>query len=120
MEHMQHLLNRVSVSFGRLATMAPTLDEGGILDQTTNTLDVYAEYTQHLSSPNLISYSDEVKSHLEAVRQELSRLFLDLRRGQDARAAQDFSTLMHDDLRRLSVAVKNLSEQIVRRVRVQV
>ena len=119
LEKAHQLLARVRVSFSRLAQMAPTLDEDGMLHETTNTLDVYAEYTRHLNSPNSIHYPKEIATQIDRVRKELSRLFLDLRRGNDARARDEFAKLMADDMKLVSEAIEELLERIAGKVKVK-
>jgi hypothetical protein len=114
------LVHRVSVSFGRLAQLAPTLDEDGMLTETTNTLDVYAEYTQHLTPDRVISYPADLKEAITGAQKAISRLFLDLRRGKDDRQLEDFAKLMGEDADRLKRAVAKVAERIEARIRVEI
>jgi len=78
MSKTRTLIGRVFVSFDRLAHLAPRLSEDDILIETTNTLDLYAEYRQHLSTDESVSYPDELRLQLTQVQDLLARIFLDL------------------------------------------
>lgn len=119
LEKTHQLVARVRVSFNRLAQMAPTLDEAGMLDEHTNTLDVYADFKNHLSSTNVISYPKDVAASVKRVQTELSRLFLDLQRGKDARAQGEFTKVMDEDMKRVHAEIDELQERIVGKIRVE-
>jgi hypothetical protein len=95
------LLGRVFVSFDRLARLAPALDEDDVLAETTNTLDLYAEYRQHLSSDKVVSYPAGLKSTLNEIQQVLARIFLDLQIDETSRNDPQVSTKMKASLSRL-------------------
>lgn len=74
----RHLLARVNVSFSRLAKLAPKLGVDELLAETTNTLDLYAEFRQHLSSEDVVSYPKDLIAEINKIQQSLSYIFLDL------------------------------------------
>lgn len=95
------LLHRVQVSFDRLSRLAPTLCEDEILIETTNTLDIYASYVQHLSTGEFASYPDDLKRAIAALQTLLSRIFLDLQVAKDKRETFEFKALMTGHMARL-------------------
>jgi len=95
------LLGRVFVSFDRLARLAPALKEDDVLVETTNTLDLYAEYRQHLSSDKVVSYPNPLKTTLNEIQQVLARIFLDLQIDEASRNDPLVSTKIKNSLTRL-------------------
>jgi hypothetical protein len=111
------LLPKVYVSFDRLARLAPTLQEGQVLAETTNTLDLYAEYSQHLSSDEFVSYSVELKRIVSEIQERLARIFLDLQIDDDSRAREDQAEKMRihlDELRDLKDRAVGEIEDVIR------
>lgn len=111
------LLGRVFVSFDRLARLAPALDEDDVLAETTNTLDLYAEYRQHLSSDKVVSYPESLKNTLDEVQQVLARIFLDLQIDEASRNDPKVSTKIRASLTRLESlrdAGTKAIEQVIR------
>lgn len=78
MEKTYLLLPRIFTSFTRLARLAPSLDQSDLLTETTNTLDLYAEYHQHLSISTTVSYPKELRDHIDNIQESLAFIFLEL------------------------------------------
>lgn len=98
------LLSRVTISFGRLVKLAPTLDDDeAMLTETTNTLDLYAEYRQHLSSDEVVSYPGGLPATIRDIQKELSRLFLFLQVDKRSRQAAAFASDAAASIARLAM-----------------
>jgi hypothetical protein len=122
-EHLsktRHLLGRVYISFSRLAHLAPSLQEEAVLVETTNTLDLYAEYRQHLSSDEYVSYPDAVKSALDEIQHTLAKIFLDLQIDESSRTDAAVAAKMSDSLKRLESLRDSVTRAIESIIRVRI
>ena len=121
-EHMSKtriLLARVYVSFDRLARLAPTLTEDSILVETTNTLDLYAEYRQHLSSDEYVSYPPNLKVLLANAQGFLVRIFLDLQINKNSRTDPKVAGEMNTNLKSLQTLKEQVSSIIEEQIRIK-
>jgi hypothetical protein len=113
------LLARVYTSFAGLSRLAPTLGEHDILIETTNTLDLYAEYRQHLSSDRVVSYPEDLQSLLKEIQSVLARIFLDLQIDDGSRSDPLVSAKMKVSLDRLESLRDSSTNAIERVIRVR-
>lgn len=117
MSKTRSLLLRVYVSFDRLAHLAPSLKEENVLVETTNTLDLYAEYRQHISSAEYVSYPSALQSELASVQNLLTRIFLDLQIDEASRndpAMEEKMEVSREKLNQLKISAIRRIEQSIR------
>jgi hypothetical protein len=112
------LLGKVYVSFHRLAKLAPSLDEEHILIETANTMDLYAEYRQHLAADEYVSYPRELQQELTAVQKTLARIFLDLQIDESSRNDQAVTSKIKASLRMLLMLRDRVTSKIEELMRI--
>jgi len=120
-EHMSKtrtLLRRVFVSFDRLSRLATLLTEAELLSETTNTLEVYAEYQRHLASDEEVSYPSELRENITSANVLLSRICLELQAHPSSNRAQATNGI-RSYMKVLEQFKNDISRQVEDRIRVQ-
>ncbi|MBL8261962.1 MAG: hypothetical protein JNM58_06005 [Xanthomonadaceae bacterium] len=112
------LLGRVFVSFNRLSIIAPSLNEDDVLIEATNTLDLYAEYRQHLLSDKVVSYPETLQSILKEIQKILARIFLDLQIDETSRNDSDVAMKIKGFLNDLEVLKDSCMKEMDRTIKV--
>ncbi len=114
------LLSRVFVSFDRLSKLAPSIKEEDVLTETTNTLDIYAEYRQHLTTDEFVSYPDDLKTLIATIQEQLSRIFLDLQVDEKSQNDSSLRGRMQNHLMTLENLTDKASEEIESLIRISI